>query len=136
MSGNRDGGEADGRPPRRQRHAGDRSDVPSGIRFAGVGTELAASTLVLGGIGLWIDRSRGHETPYLTIAGALVGFAVGMYRLIRLAVSAGDEVGGGASWQPEAARRQDASSGTGDSAHATDESPQGRPDEPEQPPPP
>lgn len=129
MSGNRAEGEPEGRAPSRQRKPGDRAGVPSGMRLAGVGMELAASTLVLGGIGLWIDRSRGRETPYLAIAGALVGFAVGLYRLIRLAVSASEESGGGAVRRQDAAWPQDASSGERASAHTADGSLRGGADD-------
>ena len=52
---------------------------------------MASSALILGGIGYWIDQQRQHETPYLGVAGVLLGFVLGMYRLIRVA----KEVGGG-----------------------------------------
>ena len=60
------------------------------MRLSSVGLEFAAAVLLLGGIGYWIDAARQHETPYLGAAGALLGFVVGMYRLIRVA----QEVGG------------------------------------------
>lgn len=60
------------------------------MRLSGAGLELAVSVLVLGGIGYWVDEQRQHETPYLGIAGVLLGFVLGMYRLIRLA----QEIGG------------------------------------------
>ena len=48
----------------------------------GLGTELAGFTLVLTGIGYWIDAARQHETPYASAAGALIGFVLGMIRFI------------------------------------------------------
>ncbi len=54
------------------------------VRLIGSGMELACYTLLLGGAGYWID-STWHTQPYLGIAGSLLGFSLGMYRLIVLA---------------------------------------------------
>lgn len=62
----------------------------SPMRFAGAGIELASSTLILGGLGYWIDKTQGHKTLYWAAAGSLVGFAVGLYRLIFLAMKSLD----------------------------------------------
>ncbi len=58
----------------------------SAIRLAGAGLELAGSTLVFGAAGYWVDWIRDHGTPYVALVGLLVGFAVGLYRLISLAM--------------------------------------------------
>jgi len=52
------------------------------LRFVGLGMELATFTLVLTGIGYWIDSARQHQTPYAAAAGALIGFVLGMIRFI------------------------------------------------------
>lgn len=61
------------------------SEAASAFRLAGAGLELAGATLLLGGLGYLADLWRGHVTPYAAIVGLLVGFAVGLFRLIRLA---------------------------------------------------
>ncbi len=52
------------------------------LKMVGLGMELAASTLVMTGIGAWIDSVRQHETPYGAAAGALIGFVMGMTRFV------------------------------------------------------
>lgn len=54
-------------------------------RFMGLGFELASYTLILAGVGYWIDSTRQHAKPYATACGALIGFTLGMIRLIRIA---------------------------------------------------
>ena len=77
----------------RQDHnrAEDAAGRTAALRLAGLGLELAGSTLAMAGLGYVIDAARGHETPYATIAGTLVGFSLGMYRLIAIAVKTLDE---------------------------------------------
>lgn len=58
---------------------------PATRRLAGVGVELAGGALGFGAIGYLADRSIGWQTPWLAVAGVLLGFALGMYRLIRMA---------------------------------------------------
>ncbi len=48
--------------------------------------ELASYTLLLGAAGYWVDRRYGFPNPYVGVAGALLGFSLGMYRLIAVAV--------------------------------------------------
>jgi F0F1-type ATP synthase assembly protein I len=55
------------------------------LRFVGLGSELAAYTLVLAGFGYWIDSARQHTKPYATAIGALIGFTLGMIRVIQVA---------------------------------------------------
>ncbi len=52
------------------------------MRFAGMGLELATFTLVMAGLGYWIDSYRQHETPYGLAVGTLIGFVMGMTRFI------------------------------------------------------
>lgn len=57
-------------------------------RFAGAGLELGGSALVFAGIGYAIDRRMGNTTMVATAIGAVLGFAAGMYRFIRMAMEA------------------------------------------------
>jgi len=59
--------------------------TPAIRRLGGAGTELATGALGLGGVGYLIDRRIGWQPPWLGIAGVFLGFALGMYRLIRVA---------------------------------------------------
>ncbi|MEM9586796.1 MAG: AtpZ/AtpI family protein [Planctomycetota bacterium] len=52
------------------------------MRFAGAGIELAGSALIAGAVGYWVDGQFGNAKPYCAALGVLVGFAVGMFRLI------------------------------------------------------
>ena len=52
-------------------------------RFMGLGIELAAYSLVLAGLGYWLDSAREHTKPFATALGALIGFGSGMIRLIQ-----------------------------------------------------
>ena len=71
------------------RHLSHRESRPQNhmiaLRFIGLGSELAAYTLVLAGFGFWIDSARQHTKPFATAIGALVGFTFGMMRVIQVA---------------------------------------------------
>jgi ATP synthase protein I len=55
------------------------------MRYGSSGLELFATFGLLLLIGLWLDRKFGTD-PILTLCGAGVGFAAGLYRLIRRAM--------------------------------------------------
>jgi F0F1-type ATP synthase assembly protein I len=58
------------------------SSLGEAARYVGLGVELAA-TVVLGALaGQWADRKTGASGVF-TIVGALLGFGVTMYSLIR-----------------------------------------------------
>lgn len=59
-------------------------------RLVGAGTEFAGAVLVLALIGYGIDHWLGTE-PWGVIVGTLLGFAGGMYNLIKLAQLAQQE---------------------------------------------
>lgn len=61
------------------------------MRFAGLGMELATFTLVMAGLGYWLDTHRQHATLYGTAAGAFIGFTLGMIRFIRQAMQSMDD---------------------------------------------
>jgi F0F1-type ATP synthase assembly protein I len=58
------------------------------LRFATLGTELAAFTLSGTAVGYFLDSARGHGKPYATALGTLIGFVLGMVRFIRIAMKA------------------------------------------------
>ncbi len=59
------------------------------LRLASAGFELASFSLILGGAGYGVDYWMGNATPYVGIAGVMVGFCLGFYRLIVLASKMG-----------------------------------------------
>ena len=61
------------------------------MRLAAAGLELASFALILGAAGYWFDNNQGYTTPYFGVAGVLIGFALGMYRLVRLAMKTGGQ---------------------------------------------
>ena len=73
------------------RQGNDRDSAAGAMRYASLGLELAAGALVFGGLGYWLDGYRQHERPYLGIVGVLLGFSLGMYRLILVAIRSSDE---------------------------------------------
>ena len=58
-----------------------------GIRYAGLGVELAATVGVLSLVGWWIDGRFG-TAPWGLVVGAVVGLVGGMANLVRTALSA------------------------------------------------
>ena len=79
------------KPETRQQPATDERSTAARERHAlmqlsSAGFELASFALILGGVGYGIDHWLGnHVTPYFAIAGILLGFSLGFYRLIVLA---------------------------------------------------
>lgn len=59
------------------------------MQLASAGFELASFSLILGGAGYGVDHWLGNATPYVAIAGLLIGFSLGFYRLIVLASKMG-----------------------------------------------
>lgn len=53
-----------------------------GMAAAGAGLELAVGIGLFGGLGYLGDRAWG-TLPWLTVIGALLGMAAGMYQLIK-----------------------------------------------------
>ncbi len=62
------------------------------MAFASVGFEMAASLLVLGFAGYWLDGRFGTE-PWLLVAGLLVGIAVALVGLYRRVIAMIDRRG-------------------------------------------
>ena len=52
-------------------------------RMAGVGVEFLAAILLLGAVGWWVDWMFGFS-PWGLIGGVALGFAVGMWQLVRV----------------------------------------------------
>ncbi|MEO1615113.1 MAG: hypothetical protein AAFV88_04635 [Planctomycetota bacterium] len=55
------------------------------MRLTSSGMEIAICAIALGVVGLGFDSWLDLEKPYCSAAGGLVGFSLGMVRLIRLA---------------------------------------------------
>ena len=64
-----------------------REDTSGWYAIAGTGIEFVTAIGVFLLIGWWLDR-KWNSFPWLTIAGAAVGFAVGLYALVRAARNA------------------------------------------------
>ena len=62
-------------------------------RFAGAGMELGGSALVFAAAGYALDQYFGNTTLIATALGAVLGFAAGLYRFIRLAMAANRSAG-------------------------------------------
>ena len=60
------------------------SELRAWRKLAGVGFEFIVAILMFGFLGRWIDSKAGTG-PWLMVAGFGVGFAVGLYLLIRTA---------------------------------------------------
>jgi F0F1-type ATP synthase assembly protein I len=53
-------------------------------KLATVGIEFAVAVVLLGLLGWWLDQKLG-TLPWLTLAGAAVGFATGLWLMIKAA---------------------------------------------------
>ena len=60
----------------------EKTDGRSGLRYAGLGIQLAASIVVFLFLGQWADRKLGTGS-LLTILGVFLGFGGTMWSLIR-----------------------------------------------------
>jgi hypothetical protein len=54
-------------------------------RYGGVGIDLVLSILILGGIGHWLDARYGRGSDWGMLIGFLLGVAVGVRNLVRVA---------------------------------------------------
>jgi F0F1-type ATP synthase assembly protein I len=61
-------------------------DLQPWLKLAGMGMELAGSTLGVAAVGYLIDGYRGKADGYGIAAGAFIGFAFGMFRFIQKAM--------------------------------------------------
>lgn len=64
-----------------------------GMRFAGLGIEIAAAVGLLSLLGWWIDGRLG-SAPWGLVIGAMVGLIGGMANLLRSALSSVERPGG------------------------------------------
>lgn len=58
------------------------------LRFVGAGMELGGSAIACAAIGYSIDHYFQNDTKIATALGAILGFAGGLFRFIRLAMAA------------------------------------------------
>ena len=66
---------------------------PTWVAMSGLGFEFVAAVLLPGAIGWWLDRKAG-TTPWLMLAGGLLGFVVGLRLLMNAAKRGGGGAGG------------------------------------------
>ncbi|XZE56821.1 AtpZ/AtpI family protein [Planctomycetaceae bacterium SH139] len=64
-----------------------KGDRPSSLRFAGAGIELAGAVLVSAGLGFAADTFFAWEGDWGFLIGGLLGFALGLANLLRLAAA-------------------------------------------------
>lgn len=50
-------------------------------RYAGVGTQFAATLGVFGALGWWLDAKLG-SSPWLLLLGIFTGFGLGLYSML------------------------------------------------------
>lgn len=60
------------------------ADTQGWYRMAGAGFEFIVAVMLFAGIG-WLLDGWLKTLPWLTVAGAGLGFAVGLYMLVRMA---------------------------------------------------
>jgi F0F1-type ATP synthase assembly protein I len=73
-----------------------RADQPTSAdwrRFAGLGWEFVAALGLFMLLGWWLDSRWGTE-PWLMVAGLAVGFALGLYRMLRVVADGSNKAGG------------------------------------------
>ncbi|WP_218933904.1 AtpZ/AtpI family protein [Rubripirellula lacrimiformis] len=63
----------------------DRDGSKAWMKFAGLGIELAGTTLGFAAIGYAVDWALGSQRPLGTAAGVLIGFSFAMFRFIKIA---------------------------------------------------
>lgn len=62
--------------------ADDASAVRQWSAMAGIGIEFVCAVVLFAGLGWWLDK-KFETSPWLVLVGCLLGFAVGLYTLIR-----------------------------------------------------
>jgi ATP synthase protein I len=60
------------------------SGPPNSWRLAGAGMEFAGAILLMAGLGYLVDRWANTD-PWALLVGVVVGFAGGLYNLVKLA---------------------------------------------------
>ena len=68
--------------PKRERSGPADEDLSGWWRMTGLGVEFIVAVALFGGVGWWADRRFG-TLPWLTLVGVGLGFAVGLYGVIR-----------------------------------------------------
>lgn len=82
--GSEDPHDSDDPVKRYRQEQADRKEAGGWQMMAGVGFEFAASILLFGGIGWWLD-SLWATRPWLMVTGFGIGFIVGFWLLLRAA---------------------------------------------------
>ena len=73
-------------PPQQPKQSAEeeRRELMTWHKLTGVGVEFIVAVLMFGGIGWWIDSKAG-TTPWLMLVGFALGFATGLYLMVRAA---------------------------------------------------
>ena len=53
--------------------------------MTGLGLEFIVAVAVVGGVGWWADKRLG-TLPWLTLVGVAIGFAVGLWTVVKAAM--------------------------------------------------
>ena len=61
------------------------------LEIASLGTEFALTEMIGAGAGYWIDGKLG-TLPWCLLGGVVIGFALGMWRVIRAAKAANKDL--------------------------------------------
>ncbi len=75
-------------PDARRPPAGPSADL---FRYSGLGLAFAATIGVFGLVGYWLDARLGSG-PWILIAGVFVGFALGLYSMVKKLPARGRDV--------------------------------------------
>jgi hypothetical protein len=73
-------------------------------RYGGVGIELVLAMLILGGVGHWLDQRYFGQKDYGMLVGGLLGVAVGVRNLVRVAKRMQRDIERAEAKDPEASR--------------------------------
>jgi F0F1-type ATP synthase assembly protein I len=71
--------------PSEPRPKSSQEDLSSWFRMTGLGLEFIVAVAVVGGVGWWADKRLG-TLPWLTLVGVAIGFAVGLWTVVKAAM--------------------------------------------------
>lgn len=71
-------------PPDSSSETGGKENFASWHQLAGVGVEFIVAVGLFAALGWWLD-SKWNTRPWLLIAGCGVGFAAGLFQMVRAA---------------------------------------------------
>ena len=72
-------------PSEPRRKSSQPEDLSGWFRMTGLGLEFIVAVAVVGGIGWWADKRLG-TLPWLTLVGVAIGFAIGLWTVVKAAM--------------------------------------------------